>query len=126
MSELPGILLWALDGLRRLTERGHFVIPKSVRNTVREAVQLGSPVQQFVQECCVIDREGTVAKDELYLEWRNWCEQNGERSRSKSGFGKALKSALGHQLETVRLTGADGQRPWGWRGLMIASGHNEF
>ncbi len=29
VAELPGILLWAMEGWRRLRERGHFVQPKT-------------------------------------------------------------------------------------------------
>src|SRR5690606_6286310 len=29
LEELPGILLWAIEGLRRLYERGHFLQPAS-------------------------------------------------------------------------------------------------
>jgi phage/plasmid-associated DNA primase len=34
LAELPGILLWAIEGWRRLNGRGHFVVPRSSRELV--------------------------------------------------------------------------------------------
>src|SRR5690606_6087501 len=43
IEELPGILLWALDGWRRLRERGHFVQPASGEEAIQQLEDLASP-----------------------------------------------------------------------------------
>ena len=53
-AELPGILLWALEGWRRLRERGHFVQPESGKELASDLADLASPVALFLRECCVI------------------------------------------------------------------------
>src|SRR4029453_17300951 len=49
LGELPGILNWAIEGWQRLKDRGHFVMPQSVEDVVREIEDLASPVQAFVR-----------------------------------------------------------------------------
>ena len=54
MTELPGILLWAIEGWRRLRERGHFLQPDSGRQMIEEMEDLASPIGAFLKERCVV------------------------------------------------------------------------
>ena len=54
LNELPGILNWAIEGWRRLRERGHFVMPTRVRDVVHEIEHLSSPVSAFVRDVCIV------------------------------------------------------------------------
>jgi putative DNA primase/helicase len=54
LTELPGILNWAIVRWRRLTERGHFLQPRSALDAVRQLEDLGSPIGAFLRERCVI------------------------------------------------------------------------
>jgi putative DNA primase/helicase len=92
-GELPGILNWALDGLQRLRERGHFVMPQSALAEVRQLEDLTSPVRSFVRDCCVIDGERQVNVKLLYLGWKTWCEQQGHPPGSSQTFGRDLHAA---------------------------------
>lgn len=47
-TELPGILNWALEGLARLRDRGHFVQPKSSKGELEAMVGLASPVTRHL------------------------------------------------------------------------------
>ena len=49
---LPGILLWAAEGWRRVRDRGRFIQPKSAAKLVEEMEDLSSPVGAFVRERC--------------------------------------------------------------------------
>jgi len=97
--ELPGILLWAVEGWRRLHDRGHFVEPGSAEQLRAVLVQVTSPVKAFIDECCVLGAEHSVTRDELFRAYREWCVRHGEYTRSDSQFGKDLRAAvptLGH------------------------------
>jgi putative DNA primase/helicase len=74
LGELPGILNWAIEGWRRLHERGHFVVPTSVKDVVQEIEDLSSPVSAFVRDECVVGPGHRVVVDVLYDAWRRWCE----------------------------------------------------
>ena len=43
-EELPGIFLWALDGLERLRKRGHFQQPPGSVEAMQQLSDLSSPV----------------------------------------------------------------------------------
>lgn len=61
LTELPGILTWAIGGWRRLTERGHFPQPRSALDAVQQLEDLGSPIGAFLRERCVI-RAGSLSR----------------------------------------------------------------
>ncbi len=95
LEELPGILLWSLDGLDRLQERGHFLQPKASLDMVKQLEDLGSPIKAFVADRCVLAPGATVTSDSLFFEWSQWVNDQGrDRSGSKAMFGRNLSAAF--------------------------------
>jgi putative DNA primase/helicase len=94
-KELPGILNWALDGLARLTNRGHFILPKSSEDALEELEHLSSPIKAFVHDCCTIAHGKQVSGPELFEAWRSWCtEQGRDHTGTIQAFGKNLRTAF--------------------------------
>jgi P4 family phage/plasmid primase-like protien len=94
IEELPGILLWSLDGLRRLRDRGHFRQPTSVADAIRDLEELSSPVSAFVRERCVLGAGYRVDGDTLYLAWTAWCRNDGRTyTTTRQWFGRDLAAA---------------------------------
>jgi putative DNA primase/helicase len=95
LGELPGILLWALEGYKRLRERGHFVQPLTALDLVHELRDLVSPVGAFVRERCRAEAGAEVPVKTLFTQWREWC---GERNRKEPGteasFGRDLRAVV--------------------------------
>jgi putative DNA primase/helicase len=75
-AELPGIFNWALEGLKRLTERGRFVQPESGMETIRTQRENASPVKTFVEERAVRGEGHWVVKASLFEAWKAWCTAN--------------------------------------------------
>jgi putative DNA primase/helicase len=50
--ELPGVFLWAVEGWRRLRERGQFLQPKSGEDLIESLEELTSPVLAFLRDRC--------------------------------------------------------------------------
>ena len=95
LAELPGILLWALEGWRRLQARGRFVQPASVADAIQELEDLASPVGAFVRECCETGPGHRVWCDDLYREWQTWCDREGRTLKTSAAtFGRDLASAM--------------------------------
>jgi putative DNA primase/helicase len=94
IPELPGILVWALAGLRRLRERGRFVQPKSGGELVQAMEDLASPITAFVHETCEIAAGAEVAIRDLYRRWVLWCEEAGRPPGSEQVFGRDLQAAF--------------------------------
>jgi putative DNA primase/helicase len=95
LTELPGILNWAIEGWRRLRERGRFVQPASVEDAVRDMEDLSSPVGAFVRDRCEIGPGMRAWVDDLYRAWKYWCEADGRVSvTTKQTFGRDLMAAV--------------------------------
>jgi len=105
LSELPGILNWAIEGWRDLREWGNFEMPTSVLDVVQEIEELSSPVAAFVRENCVVKSGGRVSVDELYLAWTSWSAAEGRQfPTTRQTFGRDLSSAF-PSVERRRGTG---------------------
>ena len=95
MPELPGILLWAIEGWKRLRDRGHFVQPESGKPLVEELEELASPVGTFVKERCEVGADRAIKVNELYQAWCEWCKENGrEHHGDKASFGRNLRAVV--------------------------------
>ena len=94
-GELPGILLWAVEGWRRLRDRGRFLQPKSGGKLVEEMEDLSSPVGAFVRDCCRVAPGERVEVSELYAAWRSWCDEHGRKEPgTEETFGRDLRAVV--------------------------------
>lgn len=99
--ELPGILMWALDGLVRLRGRGRLVQPIAGRELADELEEMTSPIMQFIDDCCHVAAAVTVPVPDLFAEWKKWCTENGrDHPGTVQSFGKMLTAAS----PTIRKT----------------------
>ena len=95
LGELPGILKWALEGWKRLQERGRFFQPASSSDAIQDLEDLSSPVHAFVREHCVTGPGHRVDLDRLYQVWTSWCQQEGRTVVTHKGtFGRDLVAAV--------------------------------
>lgn len=95
LAEAPGIFNWALQGLDRLVARGHFDLPTSAKEALRQLEDLSSPVGAFVRDRCEVGPTHEVGKDALYEDWKEWCEREGKaRAGSKAVFVRDLRAAV--------------------------------
>lgn len=100
-TELPGILLWAIEGWRRLRARKRLLQPTSAAELVEDMENLSSPIGAFVRDRCRVGPGLSVEVRELYNEWRSWCDQNGRKeSGTVETFGRDLRAAVPDLLRT--------------------------
>jgi putative DNA primase/helicase len=76
-GEAPGILIWALEGLARLRQRGGFTIPASSEALAKKFATNASPISQFVESCCDVGSHAAAHEDVLYEVWKNWAREHG-------------------------------------------------
>ena len=74
-QEIPGIAVWALEGLRRLRQQGRFTIPTSSQEAIMDWRTATSPVAAFIEECTDKDEAGEVHKQELFDVWSGWSTE---------------------------------------------------
>jgi putative DNA primase/helicase len=92
LSEIDGILLWALRGLDRLRMRGYFRQPKSGQEAAGTLEALSSGVKGFVEDCCLVGPQWSCPKDAVYKAWCEWCAEEGIAPTLKSVFCRDLRT----------------------------------
>ena len=94
MGELPSILNWSLEGLRRLTERGSFIQPVSANDTLDLFNEIGSPIDSFISDKCVLTPDAEITCGDLFNLWKDWAaSQNLTHIGSVQMFGRNLAAA---------------------------------
>src|SRR5262249_37453776 len=96
LGELPGILNWALEGLRWLVTNGKFTVDPEAAETVAQMMALASPIRTYVEENCVIGEgeEFETNTQTLYHDHCAWRKANGHLVIANSTFGVQLRSAF--------------------------------
>lgn len=107
LRELPGILSWAIEGWKRLRERGHFIQPKSASEVHRDLEDLSSPIAAFITERCDVGPQHRVETRALYRGWHYWCEQQGYETGTRAIFGRDLRTVVPGLGKTRPRNGSD-------------------
>jgi P4 family phage/plasmid primase-like protien len=94
-TELPGVLNWAIAGLRRALERGSIASTESIAETARTIHNDSNLVAGFLEDCIEFDPVARIRVTDFCLAhsaW--WMELKGEDRRlpTNEAIGKALKA----------------------------------
>jgi putative DNA primase/helicase len=111
-AELEGLLVKAVAGLKRLTARGHFEVPASVREAGDRHQRDLDSVLSFVDEACSLDSVSWTHRGALYRRYSDWCVSNGRRKLSSRKVYDRLRG-----LPAVSETTRDGYA--GFRGIAV-------
>jgi putative DNA primase/helicase len=124
LSELPGILLWALQGWQRLRERGRFMQPAGVEDAIGDLEDLFSPVGAFVRDRCAVGLGKTIESGQLFDAWRDYCRSIGRvHVGTIQTFGRDLRAVLpGLRISQPRMAG--GRMRW-YEGIALAGAQDD-
>lgn len=121
LTELPGVLAWAVDGWHRLKARGYFVEPKSSAGAAQELADLGSPIGAFVRDECERASAAEMVVEDLFRAWTTWCARQGiGHCGSLQTFGRDLRAAFPAIEQARPRVGGDRVRVY--RGIRLRSG----
>jgi P4 family phage/plasmid primase-like protien len=92
-GEVPGILNWALEGLRQLRAQDmKFTEPAACRAALQEQRADADSCRAFLEERYTADPQGKpVPSASLYAEYRDWCEKNGFKAVNVANFGHQVR-----------------------------------
>ena len=116
LAELPGILAWAVAGLRILNEQGTFTIPQSSADALAKYKKDSDPVGNFVEECLERANKGGMQPVQVYEGYREWCRAYGFSPLNNIRFGHRL-AELGFEKRK-----SNGREYW----LVSAKEDNDF
>ena len=91
--ERDGILLWALEGLRRLIGNSYlFTETSKTRYEVTRYRIDSNSALTFIDEYCMVGGDSWTVRDELYTRYRDFCASNGYKAQSQTSFNKEIES----------------------------------
>lgn len=76
-AEAAGILRWMIEGCLEW-ERDGLKPPQIVKESTDEYLGAEDSLQQWLDDCCDVDRAGFTSSKALFYSWTKWCEQSGE------------------------------------------------
>jgi len=107
MTELPGILAWAVRGAVEWNRIG-LNAPVSVRQDTQSYRQESDPLGEFILQCCIMDPAARTASALVYKRYVAWAEAQGY-TRSDVLNAVWFGRKIGDRFEKVRtITGARG------------------
>jgi putative DNA primase/helicase len=101
LSELPGILQWALEGRADLAEAGRFTVPATSRRAMEELEAISNPMGEFFDEHLELDPDSWTSCAEIYSLYVGWCERSGCKPASRFVMGRDIHT-MHPKLATVR------------------------
>ena len=100
--EGPGILNWALEGLRQWQKDG-LTAPAGIRNATAAYRQEQDIIGEWILDRCNTGPNCSVQKPDLYRAYRRWCEDNGHSPCGQSKLTRRLNER-GYRLQKDRRT----------------------
>ena len=111
LTELPGILNWALDGLDLLNSTGSLHVPRASMESERQIARGTSPVAGFIEDrITLMDPTCGLSSwvDDLWPAYLEWCRTEGKTSvPDKSQFSRVFGTAIGRKAVRQRPGGRD-------------------
>lgn len=89
-DELPGILLWAVEGARAWYGDG-LKTPDDIRRATEQYRDGEDVLGQFLAERCAVELDGRTALKDLAEAYNLWAEANSERRTSSRSLGAWLE-----------------------------------
>lgn len=116
-AEIPGIAVWALDGLRRLRQQERFTVPTSSHEAILDWRTATSPVAAFLEECTDKSSISEVHKQELFDVWYGWSTERRITPVTTSRFYERVRSNATYVTSETHERG--GKKHSVFRGLTL-------
>ena len=119
-NELPGVMNWALDGLRKLHNNGYNISETiDMKAIVEEHKRESNPTKIFIDDFCEVDtnERGAICKD-VYDSYKLWAKENGYRVLSDGSFGKEISRILG--VKKIRIS-ENNNKKWVYQNVKVSS-----
>ena len=120
--EAEGILLWALEGLRRLINQNfHFTVSQRTMDNRENAIRDGNNIVEFLESegYFRFKADAQISSKDFYAIYEEWCHDNAEKPLVAKSFSSYL---IQHQKEynleyNNKIVNCSKRRVWGFWGV---------
>lgn len=121
-SEAEGILLWALEGLRRLIAQNyHFTVSERTKANRESAIKEGNNIVEFMESegYFLFKADAQTTSKDFYAVYELWCSDNSEKPMAAKSFSNFLaQHEKEYNLEhNNKVRNREGRRVWGFWGI---------
>ncbi len=116
-QELPGILLWALDGLQKLRSEG-LSQPAVGASFAKDFNNASSQIDEFIEDCCEMGEGLHFPKDEFRRLLNIWLENRGYKPYCETTVLSKLK-AVNSKIESGKARNGKGKREPIYKGIKV-------
>lgn len=90
-EELPGILIWALCGLKDLEDQGGFEIPDCMAKSAREMREKSNPAASWCEQSLVVAKNAELNLRSAYADYKSYCNNGGWKPLNRANFSKQIR-----------------------------------
>ena len=131
LAELDGIVLWALEGLKRLMDNDfHFTISEKTRTNMEEFRRCDDNMIDFFESEGYLhyQEDVSIPTKELYEIYCEWCKDTAEKQRSEKSISNKVKEIGGRYGLTYNknVPGRNGRKVRGYDGVCRSCGAIPF
>lgn len=115
-KELPGILNWAIEGLRDYHALEGLWPPQEIQDALKLYRRENDSVKTFIEEICVFNEAEYVTGPRLYSAYKEFCLNSGMKPLGLGKFnGAMLDSCIGKGIERTKQASG-----YVWKGISSA------
>lgn len=103
-KELPGILFWAVEGLKQLKSHHYQFSPCRICDETlkRYKISLNPVAEFFVEDCYILKAKHSINKSDIYLRYLQYCEDNAQEVLTRQRFWKLFYSHVEDRKYNLR------------------------
>ncbi len=116
-KELPGILNWAIEGLRKLQKLNYFPDTKKGKELADTHRLICDHEREFLEEFYIEELGSYITKQDLYNAYSSHCKNNGYYPKSQGKFNQEVKRIFPKAID-VRKVVAEGHKTI-WENISI-------
>ena len=131
IAEKEGILLWCLEGLKRLIANDYrFTISERSKENIAAIVKDANNILEFLasEGYLTFHEDSKAATSDLYAAYKEWCDDNAENALSMKSFANFLSqyAETYHLIPDNNIYRGKGKRCRGYRGVEVIDHDNPF
>jgi len=115
VTELSGVLTWAIEGCQAWQRAGGLNAPLEVENATLCYFDENDSVQAFIDDACLTGKSEKVPKGELYEAYSEWCRKSAMDVKNVKVVNRELKRTFNEYKSGTRY----------WIGLTLKPEHRK-
>lgn len=92
-DEKEGVIAWMIEGAKRTFKRGHYEIPRSCEEALKEWRVGANPLSKWMYDNTTDG--GWTKSSDLYHDYVNWCNKGNHKPMTVTSFGTTIKEEIG-------------------------------